>query len=275
MRSINRSAHIVRAAIVCSGFCLAVLAISVTPTSAGTFNWGDINDPGADVMFLGVAEDNGYSTSLFAPMPGTGSPVAIGNSLMLNPQNFLSFSSNSSHAVDSEFSTTLMVGMDNSIESIVVSEFGDHTLGGLPFALATAQVGASFHWQILELDGVGVSLPVQNQNLQVTTGSGPNGGIYYRPAHNGIATPWEGSAVIDVAGYLAANSLVGDVTKVALVFDNSLLTAADQYSSAFIKKKGVTIDVQVADPFNNIPEPASLVLLALGMVAFGRTRYRV
>jgi len=255
--------------------CLASWALQPTVASAGIYQWGNLNDPGADVMFLDVEEDNGYSSSLFAPEPGSGGPVAVGNSLLLDPQNFLSQSSGSSELIDSEFSTTLMVGFDNSIETIVVDEFGDYTLGGLPGSLATAQVGATFFWQVLEIDGFAVNLPLQTESLLVTTGNGPNGGIYDRPGDDGITTPWEGSAVIDVAGFLDANLISGDATKVSLIFNNTLLTAADEFSSAFIKKKGVKIDVYVENPFHVIPEPTSVVLLGIGLCLFGRPRNRV
>ncbi|NOY41926.1 MAG: PEP-CTERM sorting domain-containing protein [Planctomycetes bacterium] len=247
---------------------LAIFAFAAHPAlvSAGVFNWGDLSDPGGNVVFLDVEEDNALPTSLFAPMPGSGSPNAVGNSLILDPQNFLSQATNGSDAIDSEFSTTLMVGPSYSIDDILISEFGDFTLGGLPGSLATAQVGASFFWQVLEVDGVAVSLPMQTQPLIVTTGGGPNGGIYERSIDDGIATPWEGYAQIDVAGYLDANLIVGDATKVSLLFDNTLLTAADLFSSALIKKKGVQIDVS-GDGLVIVPEPASLALFGIGGLA--------
>jgi len=102
--------------------CLASWAFETTVASAGIYQWGNLNDPGAQVMFLDVEEDNGYNTSLFAPEPGSGSPTAVGNSLVLDPQNFLSQSSNGSEVVDSEFSTTLMVGLDSAIDTIMVDE---------------------------------------------------------------------------------------------------------------------------------------------------------
>ncbi len=275
MKFANSFARSLRTLVAVFGICATHLFFGTAGVSAGIYNWGNISDPGADVMFLDVEEDNGYSTSLFAPEPGSGSPSAVGNSLILDPQNFLSQSSNGSDLTDSQLSTIMMVDMSNAITSIVVNEFGDFTLGGLPGSPATAQVGAAFYWQILEINGSAVSMPVETQSLLVSSGAGPNGGLYGRPADNGIAVLWEGQAVIDVAGYLSANQIAGDVTKVGLTFDNTLLTAADQFSSAFIKKKGVSINVLVEDPFNGIPEPTSALLLGMGLAMCGLKRSRV
>ena len=69
---------------------LAIFALTMQSNTvvAGVFNWGDISDPSGDVMFLNVEEDNAYATSLFAPLPGDGSPTAVGNSLIFDPQTF-------------------------------------------------------------------------------------------------------------------------------------------------------------------------------------------
>jgi len=272
MMFVNRAAQFLRLPLAIVGVCLASLALETGSVSAGIYHWGDLSDAGSEVTFLNVEEDNGYSSPLYAPEPGMGGPVAVGNSLVLAPQNFLSQSSGGSQLTDSEFLTTLMVGLGDSINGIAVNEFGDYSLGGLPGSLATAQVGATFYWQVLEIDGVAVNMPLQVNSMYVSTGGGPQGGLYDLPGDEGIATPWEGSAAIDVAAYLADNLISGAATKVSLIFNNTLLTAADGYSSAFIKKKGVGIDVFVNDPFHVVPEPASILLLGIGLVSLGSQR---
>lgn len=272
MDSLNRSALALRAPLVLVAVCLACFSFGANVASAGIFHWGDLSDPAGEVTFLDVEEDNGFNSPLFAPEPGMGGPIAVGNSLLLDPQNFLSQSSGGSNLIDSEFSTTLMVDLGSSIDEIVVNEFGDFTLGGLPGGAATAQVGASFFWQVLEIEGSAVNMPVQTANLTVSTGAGPHGGIYDLPGDAGIATPWEGSVAIDVEGFLATNLIDGDATKVRLIFDNTLLTAADDFSSAFIKKKGVGIDVHV---HHDVPEPAGALLLGIGLSLLGVSRQRI
>ena len=145
------------------------------------------------------------------------------------------------------------------IDNIQIAESGDHTLGGLTGGQALAQVGAAFFWTILEINNAPNVQPVQSQNMNFTTGGGPNGGEYARPGDDGTAILWSGSAFIDVDGYLAANHIDGRATKVRLRFDNTLQTAADAVSNAFIKKKEIGGVVITA----NVPEPASCLLLLI------------
>jgi len=246
---------------------VALVALSLTQTAAtaGTFYWGDI--AGADVMFLDVTENNGLSSSLFAPMPGTGGPTVVGNSLYLDPQGFASQSNGSAHLIDSTFSTTLMAGPDGAIDDITITELGDYSLGGLSGGQASAEIGAAFFWTILEIDNQAVSFATQATNLILGTGSGPNGGKYARPGDDGTAVIWSGTASIDLGGFLDSLQLSGSVTKVRLTFDNTLQTAADQVSNAFIKKKSIAIVVGTPDGNGNVPEPTSAVLMGLGLLA--------
>ena len=103
----------------------------------------------------------------------------------------------------------------------------------------------------------------QATNLILGTGGGANGGQYDRPSDDGTAVIWNGIANIDLAGFLTSQNINGDVTKVRLRFDNTLQTAADDVSSAFIKKKSVDIVVTT----EMVPEPTSALLLVLGLTA--------
>jgi hypothetical protein len=242
--------------------------------SAGTFNWGDLSDPGGDVMYLNVEENNSETTSLYAPEPGVGSPTVVGNSISFDPQGFQSQASGgTAHMIDSQMSTTIMAKDGQAVESIAISELGDYTLDGLTGGEAMASVGAAFFWTIEEINGVPNPQPTQTQSMQFTTGGGVNGGEYFRPGDEGTAAIWSGSVFIDVRDYLNSNGL-GDAfaTKVRLTFDNTLQTAADAVSNAFIKKKELGGSVVVTVDTSAIPEPATIVLagIALAGVAVRR-----
>ncbi len=240
---------------------LALVAMSLVPTiaNAGTFHWGDF--AGANVMFLDVTENNDEASSLFAPMPGLGGPIAMGDTLHLDPQGFASQSSNNSaDLLDSTLSTTIMAGPGGALNSISINELGDYSLGGLIGGQASAEVGAAFFWTVLEIDNAAVSMATQATNLILGTGAGPNGGMYARPGDDGTAVIWNGIANIDLGGFLASQQITGSVTKVRLTFDNTLQTAADDVSNAFIKKKSIDITVNTT-----VPEPTTALLLGLGI----------
>ena len=240
---------------------ICVCFSAVAPAVAGTFNWGDLSDGG--IMYLNVEETNTQANALFDMNPGSGSPDVIGDQIFFDPQNFQSQSSGGgADLIDSTLTTTLMAPTGKFIDNIQIDEFGDHSLGGLPGGAAIAEVGAAFFWTILEIDNLANPQPTQTQNMLFTTGGGPNGGEYDRPGDDGTAVLFDGSVFIDVAGYLAEQSIDGRATKVRLRFDNTLQTAADAVSNAFIKKK--EINGIVITP--NIPEPASIMLMLIALV---------
>ena len=201
--------------------------------------------------------------TVFAPI-ATG-PTVSGNQLVFNPVNFQSQANNGADLIDSTLTTTIKAKPGATIDTINVNEFGDYTLGGLNGADALASVGAAFFWRVTEVNGAAVSLPTQVGQLAVS-----GGGLYERPADDGTAIPWTGNVVLDVAAYLLSQNIVGDATAVTLRFDNTLQTAADQFSNAFIKKKGVDITVTPGDPI--VPEPTSAALLALAAMGYGLRR---
>ncbi len=262
--------------------CIAVLSLGMLygapDASAGIFTWGDLSDPNGDVMYLDVTEDNGpvLTAPLYDEMPGVGSPDVVGNSIMFNPQSFESQSSGGSapHSIDSKMSTTIMAKPGLAVESISISELGDYTLSGLTGGQAQATVGAAFFWTIDELGGAPYNGPQPTaQNMMFTTGAGVNGGQYNRPGDDGTAEIWSGSVFLDVRDFLNNNGLGNQfATKVSLVFDNTLSTAADAVSNAFIKKKEIGGSVIIDVDTSIIPEPSTFVLagIAVAGLAFGR-----
>jgi len=251
----------------------AVVVLQSPHANAGTFNWGDLTDPLGGIIYQSVEETNAYANALFDKNPGFGSPDVIGDQIFFDPQNFLSQTNGlGSHLIDSTLTTTLTAKQGKFISNISVSEFGDHSLTGLTGGQGEAHVGAAFFWTILEIDNLSNPQPTQTANMQFTpgTGVGPNGGHYARPGDNGIAIPWSGSVLIDIDAYLASKSISGKATKVRLRFDNTLSTASDAVSSAFIKKK--EIGGVVITP--NVPEPSTalLFLIVAGLTWLRRAR---
>lgn len=245
-------------------FCCAAILIAASIAPAATMNWGDKSDPAGDVMFLQVEEDSGAGTPILF-----GDPTAVGNQLVYSPTGFQSQSSGGgADLIDSTATTTIMAKDGKVINNIMFSEFGDYSLTGLTGGQAQATVGAAFFYTVLEIDNSPVTLGTETASLVIPTGvtlAQPNGGDYNRPGDDGTAVPWSGSVMIDLDAYLASENLTGSVTKVRLKFDNTLTTAADAVSNAFIKKKeagGVIITT-------NVPEPTTALLLAIaGFGAF-------
>ena len=247
--------------------CLVLVAVSSTASAAFVQNYGSHNSP--DLMYMDVTESNGGATALFE------APSYSGNSIMFSPANFLAqaIPGGAPVIVDSTIDTILMADPNQVLNNIEIEEAGDHTLLGAPAGFASASVGAAFFVTVLEINGsdaTGLGLPVLSQNLQVTTGAGPNGGSFSRPGDDGTATIWDGSVFIDLDAFLAANDVDGSVTKARLKWDNTLTAFADAQSGAFIKKKvvnGVVITT-------NVPEPTTCFLAAAGLLACASMRRR-
>ncbi|MGL4513729.1 MAG: hypothetical protein ACRCT8_11620 [Lacipirellulaceae bacterium] len=248
----------------CAAGVVALLLFAGASAPAALMNWGDVADPAGNVVFRQVTEDNDEATTLFAPI-ATG-PTAVGDTLRFSPVGFQSQSqANSADAIDSTIRTTIQARPGASIDTVTIFEFGDYSLGGLLGGQANASVGAAFFWRITGINGAAAMLPLETATLAVS-----GGGFFSRPTGDGSARPWTGSVLLDLASYLSVNQISGLVTRVELTFDNTLQTAADQVSTAFIKKKGVEIVVD-----GEIPEPAAAGLIAAALASIAAMRYRL
>ncbi len=245
-------------------FALLAISLFSTAASATIVNWGDVSDAGGTVVFEQVTEDNDEPQTLFAPQL-TG-PTASGDTLQLDPQSFQSQSSGGgADLIDSTLRTTIASKAGEAINSIIINEFGDYSLGGLTGGQATASVGAAFFWRVIEVSNQPMSLPLQMAQLAVS-----GGGSYDRPGDDGTANPWTGSVLLNIAQYLVDEAIPGVATRIELTFDNTLQTAADGVSNAFIKKKGVEIIVDTG-----VPEPAAVAMLVAGLASMGMMRWRL
>lgn len=250
------------------GIALLLAAIGcwavTSPAMAVTKNWGSFDLSTGSIRFTDVTEDNSLDSTVFDDEQ-TG-PRVVGNMLVFDPIGFQSQSSNGdADLIDSTLTTMILAETDDIINTIRIDEFGDFTLGGLTNSEAIAAVGAAFFWSIDEVDNAPVSIPTQIAQLNVT-----GGGYWERPSDDGTAIPWTGTALLNVADLLAQYNIQGTATKISLRFDNTLQTAADEGSNAFIKKKQLKITVDSDTPV--IPEPATglIAILAIGATAARR-----
>ncbi len=239
---------------------------STVPAFPGMTGW-----MGSTVWYAGVSESNSATESRF------GAPVSIsGNAIDFNPMNFeASSTGNASQITDSQLNF-MVVGMSgNVIDNLQFSEAGDTTLFAFAPDNAFTSVTADIFVDVVALDGVPVGFPVNITGSMTFTPSGGDFqiGVDGSPSFNTI---WSGSVLIDLESELALQGIDKGVdysfgaTKLNVAIDNTLTAASSGGGSAFIKKKdfdGLTVT-------SNVPEPTSLLLAALGLVAGVAVRRR-
>jgi hypothetical protein len=166
------------------------------------------------------------------------------------------------------------------LQSVTITEAGDTSLVGAPGTFAFTSVTTNIFIDIKDVDGVPLSAAI---NVAGVMTIGPSGGTYQLgvdgpfPLFN---TGWSGSYTLNLGPVLTANNIpfTFGVTRLSVNLDNTLSAVTAGGASALIAKKdadGVTITANVPiDPDGEpeIPEPTSMVLAALGLVAAGRRR---
>jgi len=240
------------------------LLVLSSRTGAVPINYGNFN--GTNVMYLNVTEDS--STD---PTPLFGAPTVSDDALSFNPSGFGATSSGGgTDLTDGTLATTIMTTGTKRIQKVSFAEAGDYTFAGGSGTTATAaSVGTSFFLQVVELDGVGVAPITFTGNMTFT----PSGGTFdFVNDPHGPAVLWSGSVAFDLDNLLATHNppITGQATKILLSLDNSLLATSETGTAALIKKKefnGASIIVDT-----NVPEPASLALVAAGAVLVGSRR---
>lgn len=228
---------------------------------------------GTNVWFRDISEN---TQTIGDPEPLYGPPTAMGDILDFNPNNYGFSASSNDGSVDTTSGAVSLeieakagfildtVGID---ESGLVNLF---TLGGDPFASVTSLVELT----IAEIDGVAV-VPINLPGVMLSFT--PSGGDFQHSVDAVgplYSSAWQGSADIDLAAELNSRliSYTEGVTKVSLRIDNFLLAAASGVGSlASIDKNEFMISVGT-DPFNIIPEPATIGLAVVGL--FGAMQMR-
>ena len=252
----------------------------------GMTGWEDFAN-GGTVWYGGVTEANdeaagGGTQSLF------GAPDDInGNVIEFDPINFEAEVTSTggfvSDVVDSTLSFMILAIGNNVIDNVTFTEAGDTTLAGLPDSLGTSSsVTMTLFIDVLEIDGVPVSEPINIQDAMTFT---PSGGSFNMDEDNGQAYDlngngfgfgaiWNGLVDVDIDAELTAQNVPFQfgATKLGVSFDNTLSVTAIDGGTAFIKKKdfdGLTVTTDVS-PL--IPEPATALLAAIAMASFAGIR---
>ena len=261
LQDVNISAqflHTAGASLFMVGLLVVLPAVShAVPINHGTF-------PADTVIYDNVTED----TTTGDTQPLFGVPTVTGDSMDFDPIGF-SASSEGGGADDftaGQLAFDIVAKTDKFIENIAFSEAGDTGLarGFDPLDDAFTSVVSFIFLDILELSS-GPIAPINAGPFEMVFT--PSDGDYLLSDDGGggltFNSGWTGSAFIDLGPILADNGLSGQATHVSVNLDNRLTAISSTGSSALIAKKdfdGVTITA-------NVPEPATGLLAALGLLA--------
>jgi hypothetical protein len=224
------------------------------PISYGSFT-------GTTVDYNNVTEDTTTGDSL----PLFGMPVVSANSIDFNPVGFDAETSGAGGSDDTgaRLTFTIDAHAGSAISNINFSEAGDTTLSGAGTDATSTKVTANGTLTVSEVDGAAITPIVQPIALTFT----PSGGDYGLSSDGGglpiFHTQWTGSLAVNVAQILttAGVPFTFGATNVSVDLVNTLEARSQSGTSALINKNdfgGISITV-------NIPEPASGMLLALGL----------
>jgi PEP-CTERM motif len=215
------------------GVMIGALILSQPAVEAGVI----YNLDGGEVSSL-------IESSATDPLPLFGVPIVVGDSLTFSTGPFAAAQAGvGSDITAGQLSFVIQADPGLFIESISLDEIGDFLMLG-----STAEVTAGGTLVATILDpqlGGFVSDAIGIDPLVPLTGTG-----------SGI---WSGEATVDLSQYR--------VTRVRIDLDNILIASSGAGpDAAFIDKKALTVDVD----FTEVPEPATLALLGLGLIAFAR-----
>ena len=202
--------------------------------------------------------NNVTESSLTNPFPLFGSPAVSGNTLVFSPANFNSFVQDDNSAMtDGHLVVDIIANAGQDISKVDLVEKGTYALTGNGTTDTYASVSTPVVLTIVQVDGAGISQVTVTGNIFPF---GPDGLEWSGGAFSG---PWQGDLVLDVTAALRANGISsGYATEVKLSMDNVLTTQSELGTSAGIYKTEADITV---------PEPATMLLLAAGMI-FGAAR---
>jgi hypothetical protein len=264
-----------------------LFATIVSEAIAAPIFYGD--RVGNTVTYQMITESSPTDPQYFPPNPPLGlfgNPVASGDSLDFTPQNFFALSDFQAPPLDrTDGHLTFMIQAHdgNGIDNISFQEGGALSVGGFGTNQTFVDVSAVGFLQVHAIDNIPID--VETFPINMTFNFGSNGlqdngqwRLGSEGAMNGFL--WTGGQFFDITqGLIDRGYTVGlGATKVTVNLDNLLYAQSELLAGAFIDKKdfgGLSVTVNV--PGGNIPEPTSIVLVAIGLVGiacYGRRTER-
>jgi PEP-CTERM motif len=225
---------------------------------------------GTSVSYVNVTEDTttGDSQPLF------GTPTVTGNSIDFNPVGFDAEASGAAGSDDTggRLTFSIQAHLGNAITSVQFSEAGDTTLAGVGTDATSTAVTANGTIKINAVDGAAITPITRPISLSFT----PSGGTYGLASDGGglpiYHTQWTGSLTVNLPQILTNASVpfAFGATNISVDLVN-LLTARSQAGTDALMNKhdfgGLSITAVV-------PEPASALLFAMGLVGCLAARKR-
>jgi hypothetical protein len=235
-----------------------LLALALAAPAGATFVHG--NFAGTNVDFINVQETTQTAGD---PEPLWGSPTVIGNVMTFSPASFLASTAGPA-GFDSDHST-LQMNIDaasalDTILAINITETGDASLtGGSSTAVFLTMAGTIR----INSTTAGAIVPISVPWVGTF-----DTGDYFDAVTNPGTTGWTGTVSIDVSAILASKGIFDPATSVTLSYNNNLqvFSGGAGPQSATLQKKDV---VGPAVTIEVIPEPTTVALLAVGMIALG------
>jgi hypothetical protein len=236
--------------------CFLLQASRGAPINYGSFT-------GTTVNYIDVTED----TTTSDPVPLFGAPIFSADSLDFNPVGFdaQAMGAGGSDVTGARLTFSIEAHQGKFLRNISFSEAGDTTLAGAGSDNTATSVTATGTITVTHANFAPITPVSQPIALTFT----PSGGGYGLGSDGGggpiFSQQWSGSLLLNI------HQIVPNATKVSIDLTNTLTASSQAGTMATINKKdfgGISITV-------NIPEPASLVLAAFGLVlwtALGRGR---